>query len=273
MLQARGTAKYDRIRDAEFRVFSQWGEDGIIQYLVGRTEIPQKTFIEFGVEDYGESNTRFLLLKDDWRGLVIDGSAENIQEIRSSPWAWRHALTSRQAFVDTANVNALFQAAGFVGDLGLLSIDVDGNDYWVWEAVNAVSPRIVVIEYNALWGGSRAVTVPYDPAFRRSEKHYSNLYFGASLTALVKLGARKGYRFVGVNSNSVNAFFIRDDVASDVATASIEREFEKHRLMQSRDQSGAFAFLSYEEERALVADLPLFDVDRNQTIRVADLEP
>lgn len=271
LLLARKNTTYNRIRDAEFRIFSQWGEDGILQYIINKTEIKNKVFIEFGVEDYTESNTRFLLIKDDWSGLIMDGSRKHIAKIKSSDWSWRHGLKSKCAFIDRGNINNLIFEAGYSGDIGLLSVDLDGNDYWIWEAINVVNPRIVVIEYNGLWGGLDAVTVPYDHSFIRGKKHYSNLYFGASLKALVKLGEAKGYRFVGSNSHGLNAFFIRNDVASDLCSVTIETEFEKHRFMQSRDKSGALAFLAYEEERALLAEMELVDVENNKSIKVSDL--
>lgn len=110
-------------------------------------------------------------------------------------------------FVTTENINDLFRGNGVDGDIGLLSIDINGNDYWVWEAIKDVSPRIVMVEYNARFGSHRAVTVPYDPAFGRAKAHHSRIYYGASLAALVLLGSRKGYEFVGCNSTGNDAFW------------------------------------------------------------------
>ena len=181
----------------EYGVFSQWGEDGLIAHLVSRVPIEHRTFVEFGVEDYREANTRFLLMTQNWRGLVLDGSDAHIRAIRADDVSWRYDLDARCAFVTRDNINGLLRDAGFTGDLGLLSIDIDGNDYWVWEAIDAVSPRIVVAEYNSLFGARHAVTVPYDEAFVRGRKHHSNLYYGASIAALARLGAAKGYSLVG----------------------------------------------------------------------------
>jgi hypothetical protein len=122
---------YENIHDAEFKVFSQFGDDGIIQYLVNIADIPNKTFIEFGVGNYTESNTRFLLANDNWTGLVMDSSEKNIRYIQRDAIYWRHDLTAVSAFVDRENINQLFTDNGFVGEIGLLSIDIDGNDYWI----------------------------------------------------------------------------------------------------------------------------------------------
>ena len=117
------------ISDVEFRVFSQWGEDGIIQYAVSKIDIPNRIFIEFGVENYLESNTRFLLINDNWSGLVIDGSRPDINFIKKDPISWRHDITAINAFITKDNINELIRQTVNEEDIGLLSIDIDGNDY------------------------------------------------------------------------------------------------------------------------------------------------
>lgn len=193
----------------EFQVFSQWGEDGIIQYLVREAHVEQKTFVEFGVQDYREANTRFLAERDNWSGLVMDSSAENIESIRRMEVCWRQGLKAVEAFVTRDNINALI-GAHYEGEIGLLSIDIDGNDYWVWKTIDVVSPVIVVIEYNHRFGRDLAVTIPYDEGFRWGTQ-YPLAYYGASLRALCLLGASKGYAFLGCCSNGANAFFVRRD--------------------------------------------------------------
>ena len=149
--------------DAEFSTFSQWGEDGIIQYLLARTDLGDLSFVEFGVESYREANTRFLLMKDNWRGLIIDADSHHIEFIRQSQLAWRHDITAVSTFVTAGNINRLLLDNGKLGDIGLLSIDIDGNDYWVLKAITAVRPRIIICEYNSVFGSRRAVSVPYEP--------------------------------------------------------------------------------------------------------------
>ena len=118
------------IHDAEFKVFSQFGDDGIIQYLIKETGIreEEKKFIEFGVHDYQESNTRFLLMNDNWRGFIMDGSYENIKSIHNSSWYWQYDLTAVCAFITVENINTLLSKYSFDGEVGILSIDIDGND-------------------------------------------------------------------------------------------------------------------------------------------------
>ena len=131
------------IQDYEFKVFSQFGDDGIIQFLIKKAQIINKYFIEFGVEDYSESNTRFLLMNNNWSGFIMDGSRETVDKIIKQPYFWKYDLQAIQAFVTKKNINELIGQTGWqVGDIGLLSIDIDGNDYWVWEEIDRKSTRL-----------------------------------------------------------------------------------------------------------------------------------
>src|SRR5690242_12493092 len=132
-LTIRGITCVNSLADVEFRVSSQGGEDGIIDWLVERLEIPTHAFIEFGTDKYLESNTRFLLLNRNWRGFIIDGSAENMEFVKNDVIFWAHDLAAKSAFVNCENINEIIADSGFSGEIGLLSIDIDGNDYWVWE--------------------------------------------------------------------------------------------------------------------------------------------
>jgi hypothetical protein len=269
--RVRRSAPFPRLRDAEFRVFSQFGEDGILQYLIHACGVTEESFVEFGVEDYTEANTRYLLVQHNWRGLVMDGSEANVARIRSDAIYWRHDLTAVAAFIDRDNIDALIRDHGFAGDIGVLSVDIDGNDYWVWERIDCVRPVIVVAEYNALFGPRRAVTVPYDPGFQRGKAHYSHLYWGVSLKALCVLAERKGYRFVGCNSNGNNAFFVRADRVGELPTPTAEEGFVQSRFRESRDPQGRLTFVGGAERARLIADLPVYDVEEERTTRVAEL--
>jgi len=250
------------IQENEFRVFSQWGEDGIIQFLLRYVKIQRKIFVEFGVENYTESNTRFLLVNNNWSGLVIDGSAENVNYLKKDPIYSRHNLKAVQAFIDKDNINGVLFDNGISGDIGILSIDIDGNDYWVWQAIDVVNPAIVIIEYNSRFGKDKAVTIPYDPAFVRSKAHYSMLYAGASLKALYNLGKSKGYLFVGCNSAGNNAFFVRQDLKhSCIKELTLEEGYIASQFRESRDEKGNLTYLSAEKVEQILFSLPLVDVD------------
>lgn len=259
------------IIDSEFQVFSQWGEDGIIQHLVNNIHIENPIFIEFGVETYTESNTRFLLVNNNWSGLVIDGSESNVNYIKSDKIYWRYNLKAECSFIDKDNINQIIKKNGISGDIGLLSVDIDGNDYWVWDAIDVVNPAMVVCEYNSLWGAKKSVTTPYRADFTRSNAHPSNLYYGASIQALVDLANHKGYALVAGNSAGNNVFFVRNDLLNDLPTLSAEQAWVKSQFRESRDVNNALTFLDYEARRELIADLPLIDTRTQQTIKVRDL--
>lgn len=260
------------LREVEFRVFSQWGEDGILQFLTSHMEIKHDIFIEFGVEDYSESNTRFLLLKDGWSGLVLDGSETNVQKIRQNRDFWRHDLQARCAFISPANINRLIQEAGIQGDIGVLSVDIDGNDYWVWKAIEGISPRIVICEYNSVFGPNHALTIPYQEDFYRTRAHCSNLYWGSSLQAFCRLGQTKGYTFVGSNRAGVNAFFVRNDLAMPFHHPTPEEGFVQSRFRESRNERGKLSFLRGAERGKAIESMELLDLDKGSMVAIRDLD-
>lgn len=197
---------------AEFAVFSQNGEDGILLSLLNQIEPPPMSFAEIGVEHGRECNTAILGFVLGWDGLWVEAdplSAAAAQRlVRRMLKDRTNRIEVRCVTVTPDNIDSLLGR----NELGVLSIDVDGLDYWLWRAVSAPRPRVVVIEYNASLGPEAALTVPYQPDFRASTAHWSGYYHGASLAALEKLGREKGYSLVAVCSAGVNAFFVREDV-------------------------------------------------------------
>lgn len=281
MLQGRTLAEINATRtdirslhDVEFKVFSQYGEDGILQHLIRQTHIlpSEQIFVEFGVQDYLESNTRFLLQGCQWRGLIIDGSREYMESVRRSDLYWRNDLTALDAWIDRDNINDLIGGAGFAGDIGILSVDIDGNDYWVWEQIEVVNPVIVVLEWNSVFGPDHPVSVPYDPAFSRPEAHYSCLYWGASMGAFESLGKSKGYSLLGSNRVGNNIFFVRNDRLGDLKPVTTSEAWLESRFRDSRDASGQLDFKSGPARKEVIKDLPLIDVRSGQTISLAELE-
>lgn len=195
-----------------FKVYSQNDEDGIIEEIFNRIGTKNKLFIKFGVQNGLESNGHYLLHKG-WRGLWIEGSEKYFDEIfaRFFPVIRIGQLGCINAFITKDNINDLILSAEVKGEIDLLSIDIDGNDYYVWEAINVVRPRVVVIEYNAKFPPNHEWKMAYN------EKHVwdGSDCQGASLKALELLGRKLGYRLVGMNLNGVNAFFVRNELAGD----------------------------------------------------------
>jgi len=254
-----------RLQDHEFKVFSQWGEDGILQRLVSVIPIRHRTFIEFGVEDFREANCRFLLEKDNWSGFVLDGSQEHIARLRSRPIFWRHHVAAEAAFITRENISGLLAKSGFDHELGILSIDLDGNDYHILEALSEWRPCIIVIEYNAVFGCDRAITVPYDAAFTRWRAHFSGLFTGCSLAAAAHLAERMGYALVGTNSAGNNAFFVRRDlVTPQVEVLTVAEAFTDSVFHDSRAQDGSMSHLVGTARLAAIRGLPVLNVVTGQ---------
>lgn len=259
------------LRQAEFKVFSQFGDDGIIQYLIHRLRPLPDSSVEFGVENYRQSNTRFLLVNNNWRGLVMDADEDCIRYIQQDEIYWRHTLTARYAFIDRDNINELLRQAGFTGEIGLLSIDIDGNDYWVWDKIDIVQPAIVIVEYNSIFGPDLAVTVPYDPKFDRHRAHHSGQFWGASLSALTLLAGRKGYSLGGCNSAGNNAYFARNDKIDSLPVFSAAEAFVDARFRDSRDAKGNLTFRTSAERFLEIAALNIYDLRQNKVAPLSSL--
>ena len=212
-----------RLTAQRFRGLSQNGEDGMVLALLREAGVEHATFAEIGSGING-GNSGFLAQELGWRGLMVDGDKKRVATLRSRFHAER--VVPRHAWVTRENVDELLAEGRLEGNIDLLSIDIDGNDIWIWEAIQRVSARIVVIEFNQLYGVDDALATPYQPEFDRHQ--YKSLYFGASLPAVVNMGRRLGYRLVAVEPRGVNAFLVREDVAPgipevDAATAMPNR--------------------------------------------------
>lgn len=270
----RAKEKISSLADVEFKVCSQFGEDGIIDWIIERGQFPDhlQSFIEFGVELYEEANTRFLLENRNWRGLIIDSNSQLETKIRNSDLAWKHTLKTRSSFITRENINGIFSDCGFSGEIGLLSIDIDGNDYWVWETIESVDPIVVICEYNAVLGDLYPIVVPYEPAFVRTRPNFHNLYAGASINALQSLAERKGYKLLGSNSAGNNAFFVRDDYAAHFSNGTISKAVVySSRIRESRDAAGDLSFAEGTARQTLISTLPVINVKTGEQVTIGSL--
>lgn len=254
------------INDYEFRIFSQFGDDGIIQYLIKNISIENEIFIEFGVESYLESNTRFLMMNNNWAGFVMDGSQAAMNSLKNQSWYWRHSLTHKAVFIDKENINGLLEDTGFA-NIGLLHIDLDGNDYHILEELDLskLNPSILIMEYNSVFGKGRAITVPYDKAFIKEKAHYSNLFFGASLPALDYAASKKGYSLVSCNLAGNNAYFVKNSLLNDkIKGLSINEAFKESRFRQSRNKDISLSYLLGRERLEIIKGLKVMNVITNE---------
>ena len=208
------------------KIYSQNDEDGIILYILKHIGVKTKKFVEVGVENGIECNTTNLLKNFDWSGVQIEGNKKlyNDAKIQLKKVLEKKIknLKLLNIFVTKKNINQILKK--YSGkEIDLLSIDIDGNDFWIWKAINCVKPRLVVIEYNSFFGPNISATIKYNSKF--SWDHYNNKpYYGASLKALEKLGKQKKYSLVGVDKNGVNAFFVRNDLAKYINLKSKKTE-------------------------------------------------
>lgn len=220
-----------------FKVYSQNDEDGIIEEIFNRIGETNKTFVEFGVQNGLESNGHYLLHKG-WSGLWIEGNETYVNEIgaRFYPVLKDNRLKCVNAFITKDNINFHIAGSGMVGEIDLLSIDIDGNDYYVWEAVNVIRPRVVVIEYNAKFPPNHDWKMAYCENFVWDGSDWH----GASLKALELLGRRLGYQLVGTNLSGVNAFFVRQELAGNlfISPATAEELYNPARYGRQRYING-----------------------------------
>ena len=222
-----------RLTVFERQAFSQFGEDGIIREIFERIGVTNRFFIEFGVQDGLECNST-LLLHDRWKGVWFEPDEACARRIEStfSKVLARGVLQFRQTSVDAENVESLFNSCAAPAEFDLLSIDIDGDDYWVWKAIVSFKPRVVVIEYNSTFPPPVRWVRPYDPAARWAQ----DSSYSASLKSLELLGRAKGYSLVGCGFAGVNAFFVRDDLVGELFETpfTAEHHYEPPRFFLAR---------------------------------------
>ncbi|MCZ8331776.1 MAG: hypothetical protein O9282_10735 [Flavobacterium sp.] len=197
-----------------FKVFSQFEEDGKLLYIFSILGMGNKTFVDLGSNDCVNSNCANLAVHFNWKGLFVDGD-KNLIEIgkkfyKKTPNFWSYKPKFVHAFLTKKNVNNIIQTEGFEGEIELLSIDIDGNDYWIWESLEIIQPKVVIIECQLAFGLEEKV-IPYREDFKEDVRNSDN--YGASALALQKLGKQKGYRLVGANEYGNNLFFIKNGLA------------------------------------------------------------
>jgi hypothetical protein len=211
---------FPNFRDVEFRSFSQNGEDGILLYIFSLIRSTNKKCVEICAGSGIQCNTANLIINHGWIGLLFDGNEKNVQVGKQfysksrDTFAWPPKFV--HAWITQDNVNELIKTNGFQDEIDLLSLDMDGVDWWIWKSIDCINPRVVVVEYNNLWGPEKSVTIPYRADFVSDYTKHGHDYAGASLSAFVKLGKEKGYRFVGCQRYGFNAFFIRNGIREDI---------------------------------------------------------
>jgi len=256
------------LNELDFKVFSQSGEDGIIDYLLYSLDIKVPKFVEIGIGDYQESNTRFLFERTNAKGLVIDCLKDLKNKISKNLTLWKGDLTIIEKFVNAENINNVLKENGFNEKVDLLSLDVDGIDYWILDSLQPNISKIIVVEYNSTFGSDLEVTVPNIKNFNRTNYHYSNLCFGASLKAIIKLMKNKNYVFLGTSLSKINAFFISKDelhkVKINLPSDNELSEYANSNIRESRAVDGKLSYLSGKNKIKEIEDCEVINLkDKN----------
>jgi hypothetical protein len=235
-----GVVPYPNIRDAGFRVYSQFEEDGIILYVLSMIGFKTRRVVEMCCGNGDECMATNLILNHGFDGYLFEGNQHGVELaeafFKSKKDCLLYSPVLTQAWITAENVNDLLTRSGAAGEVDLFSLDIDGNDYWVLEAINAINPRLLVLETHNLIPGDRSITIEYRPDFNRADRPASQQDFmGASLLAMQKLCKRRGYRLIGAHRHGFNAFFLREDEGHKFfPEVSIEEIHDNHWTKWSR---------------------------------------
>ena len=216
-----------------FRRHSQFEEDGILLYLFAMIGTTNKIAVEICAGNGIQCNTANLIVNHGWNGFLFDGGSDNVEAGKAyfashkNTFLWPPTFT--QTWITAENVNEVVQKVGVYGEIDLLSLDIDGVDYWVWKAIDCIQPRVVVCETQNAIVADKALTVPYDASFSMEIPDHCS----ASLAAMSKLASEKGYRLIGAHRYGFNAFFMRNDIAKDLfpavpVAACLQHSYSKH---------------------------------------------
>tara|TARA_B110000305_G_scaffold234258_1_gene292004 strand:+ start:3536 stop:4441 length:906 start_codon:yes stop_codon:yes gene_type:complete len=270
LLKKKNYSKITNIRDAEVKIFSQFGEDGIIDFLLYKLNLTNHiAFLEIGTGDYEEANTRFLCETRNCRGLLID-KIKDLKFVQKRDFFWKNDLYFCQKTITPSNISSIINSYGFKNDCNLLSIDIDGNDYWVLKNIELSHVDIVVAEYNPLFGSNLSLTVPQDDNFDRNR--FKKIFYGASLTAIIELMESKGFMFVGANSACNNAFFINKNKKEFLSNLKVEesKEYTKFTFREIKENSYKENQISNLIDK--IEDFEIYDLNKKKTFKIKELK-
>ena len=270
LIKKKNYSKITNIRDAEVKIFSQFGEDGIIDFLLYKLNLTNHiAFLEIGTGDYEEANTRFLCETRSCRGLLID-KIKDLKFVQKRDFFWKNDIYFCQKTITPSNISSVINSYGFKNDCNLLSIDIDGNDFWVLKNIELSHVDIVVAEYNPLFGSNLSLTVPQDDNFDRNR--FKKIFYGASLTAIIELMQSKGFMFVGANSACNNAFFINKNKKEFLPNLKVEelKEYTKFTFREIKENSYKENQISNLIDK--IEDFEIYDLSKKKTFRIKELK-
>ena len=265
------------LNELDYKVYSQSGEDGIIDYLLYMLNIKKPKFIEIGVGNYYEANTRFFFERSSCKGLVIDIIKDFEKEVRDNVNLWKGDLKIVEKEINSKNILNTLKENGFYEDIDLFSIDIDGVDYWVLKELPNEFSKIIVAEYNSCFGDKLMVSVPNIKGFQRKKYHYSHLCFGTSIKALTDLLSKKGYIFLGTNLLRTNAFFIlkkfKDKINLNLPDINHLAQHVDSHVRESRNKKGKLNFLSGENRIKEIENCEVVDLSNSEKklVKIKDI--
>ncbi len=272
--------QYNNIKDLDeldYKIFSQGGEDGIIDYLLHSLKIKKPKFVEIGIGDYWESNTRFLFERTSCKGLVIDIIDNLEKKVMKNIRYWKGDLTVLNKEITPDNILDTLKKKNFNIGLDLFSIDIDGVDYWVLEKLENEFSKIVVVEYNPIFGDSSEISVPDIKGFKREKYHFSHLCFGASLKALINLLDKKGFIFLGTNLLRSNAFFVlkkfQNQFKLDLPEINNLNKHVDSNIRESRNKEGVLSYISGQNKFKQIENCEVVDLstDSKKLLKLKDI--
>ena len=256
------------LEEVECKIFSQNGEDGIINFLLKSMKIENPNFVAIGVGDYSEANTRFLYEIKNSKGIIIDVINDLEKKVKKNISLWKGDLRICQEKIETENINDILEK-NCKFEIDIFSLDIDGIDYWIADRIEPKTSKIFILEYNSTFGANLEVTVPNIKDFKRSDYHYSHLCYGASLKLIINLMKRKGYYFIGTNSLKNNAFFINDEYKKEIYFPNIKTKdlnfYTDSNIRESRSKTGKLNFLSGKNKLNEIKDCEVINF-KNQDI-------
>jgi len=275
ILSSRSMYKsYKMLWDSEVKVFSQWGEDGIIDYLLTSLNISKPKFVEFGVGEFKECNSRFTAESRNASVYMVDSNKNLVNSVKKLDLFWKNSLFPMTDFITPESASEhIINAKNLMGGIDIFSIDLDGNDYWILNKLDLSGVSIVICEYNPIFNEINC-TVPRSDNFERFKAHSSGLFFGMSLKASISLLDSKGFTFVGTNRAGNNAFFIKnemkDQVSIPIPIIDNLKTFLDWRIRESRDESGCLNYLNASQAFKIIESLTVIDLQSGDQRRLKD---
>ena len=258
--------------DAEFRVFSQFGEDGIVDLLLDELQISKPRIMEIGAGDFSECNSRFALHKRNCSAYLVDMREDLQRGLQESEIRWKASVAVEIAKIDEKNIKDIeSRAIRFLKYIDVISLDIDGIDFWIAQHINWNGIKIAIVEYNPVFGAKLSVSIPKDTFSSRFEHHYSGLVYGASLLAWIEFFASKDMRFVGTNRAGNNAFFVPSSLAGNLPfrlpDISQLDAYVDWQIRDSRNQDQTLSSLSLEHARDLISGVELINTQTLKKVK------